>query len=438
MIARTGTSRRARALALCGRALQAAGLWQQAEAFYRAALRRHNRSAEWRYRLGLSREHQRLFAEAAADYEEALARGNEAECAQAQAAIERIVHELLAGGRPLTSAGATGVFEIALLPAPSKSKNLASARIRCNYMSLAINEHYAPQLRAVVGEPDRASAIVISQTCSAKTLVACAFAKGRGARIVYDCCDPYADYEGIAHGINAALRFRDIISIADVITVPTETMRARLADQAAGVPIVVVPDSIDYQEQTQSNLVPSTKSVVWFGNPGRGNLESGLWALKALQQRWNYAVTLITDPTKVEDLSEFSVEPWAYDDFIARLRKHGLALVSQDPSANYKSENRYVVALINGIPAISTGSESISALLHDAGFAEMQVDDDQQLDRAVELLSDAEFRRDYVARMQDIIGKRFGPAAVANCFVEQVLIGALGLPLGNRVSAEPS
>ena len=145
-------------------------------------------------------------------------------------------------------------------------------------------------------------------------------AKGQGARIVYDCCDPYADYEGMAHGIHAAQRFSDIVSIADAITVPTETMRARVADQAASVPIVVVPDSIDYQEQVQSDLVPPTKSVAWFGNPGRGNLESGLWALKALKQRWNYAVTLITDPAKVEGVSDFSVEPWAYPDFIARLK----------------------------------------------------------------------------------------------------------------------
>jgi hypothetical protein len=177
--------------------------------------------------------------------------------------------------------------------------------------------------------------------------------------------------------------------------------------------------------------------VVWFGNPGRGNLESGLWALKSLQQRWNYAVTLITDPTKIEGL-DFSVEPWAYDRFITRLRKHALVLVSQDLSANYKSENRYVVALINGIPAISTGSESISMLLHSAGFAEMHVDDDRQLDRAIELLSGAEFRRDYVCRMQDIIRKRFGPAAVAKCFLDEVLIDALGLSLDNGVSLERS
>ena len=428
MIARTGTSRRARALALCGRALQAAGLWRQAGAAYEAALKRDNRPAEWRYRLGLSREHQGLFAEAAADYEQALARGNESECAEAQAAIERVVHKSLAAGRRMTDAGESGSFEIAFLRAPSKSKNLASARIRCTYMAAAINQNYGPSINAVVDRPDRASIIVISQTCTARTLVACAMAKGGGARIVYDCCDPYADYEGMAHGVNAAQRFSNIVSVADAITVPTETMRACVADQAVSVPIVIVPDSIDYQEQVRSDLVPPTKSVVWFGNPGRGNLESGLWALEAMNQRWNFTVTLITDASKVDGLSEFSVEPWAYDDFIARLRKHGLVLVSQDPGANYKSENRYVVALINGIPAISTGSESIATLLNGAGFAEMQVNDDAQLDRAIELLSDTEFRRDYVARMQEIIRKQFGPSAVAKCFVEQVLIGTLGLP----------
>ena len=113
-------------------------------------------------------------------------------------------------------------------------------------------------------------------------------------------------------------------------------------------------------------------------------------------------------------------------------------LVSQDPGANYKSENRYVVALVNGIPALSTGSESISTLLHSAGFAEMQVDDDRQLHRAIELLSDIEFRRNYVARMQEIIRKRFGSAAVAKCFVEEVLIGTLGAMRGNGVSLERS
>jgi hypothetical protein len=415
--------------------LQAIGLWRQAGFAFEAALARDNRVPEWRYRLGLSLERQGQLAEAATEYEVVLARGDADLRHQAQSAIERMTRKALDGGR---ATPALKEITVAFLPAPSKSKNLASARIRCSYMAAAINQSYGPSINAAIDSPDRASIIVISQTCTASALLACAMAKGRGARIVYDCCDPYADYEGMAHGIYAAQRFSDIVSIADAITVPTETMRARVANQGVSMPIVVVPDSIDYQEQVQSDLVPPTKSVVWFGNPGRGNLESGLWALKALQQRWNYAVTLITDPTKVEGLSDFSVEPWAYDDFIARLRQHGLVLVSQDPGANYKSENRYVVALVNGIPALSTGSESISTLLHSAGFAEMQVDDDRQLHRAIELLSDIEFRRNYVARMQEIIRKRFGSAAVAKCFVEEVLIGTLGAMRGNGVSLERS
>ena len=67
MGSRTGT--RARVLANCGRALQAAGFWQLAGSAYKVALGRDNRPADWRYRLGLSLEHQDLLAEAASEYE---------------------------------------------------------------------------------------------------------------------------------------------------------------------------------------------------------------------------------------------------------------------------------------------------------------------------------------------------------------------------------
>jgi tetratricopeptide (TPR) repeat protein len=423
----TSSSRRARLLAACGRALQAIGLWRQAGSAFEAALVRDNRVPDWRYRLGLSLEHQGRLAEAATEYEQVLTRGETDLRARAQSAIERITLKALKVDA--ATAPNIGEIEIVFLPAPSKSKNLASARIRCTYMAAAINQNYAPSVSAVVDGPDSASIIVVSQTCTAKTLVTCALAKARGARIVYDCCDPYADYEGMAHGIYAAQRFRDIVSIADAVTVPTETMRVRIADQGVNVPIIIVPDSIDYQEQLQSDLVPPTKSVVWFGNPGRRNLESGLWALRALRQRWNLAVTLITDPAKVEALSGFSVEPWTYKNFVAQLRRHGLVLVSQDPSASYKSENRYVVSMINGVPTISTGSQSIAKLLSENGFAKMNVGDERELEVAVELLSDADFRKRYVVSMQQIIRERFGSQAVARCFIDDVLRAGLGLDL---------
>src|SRR4029078_11118751 len=113
------------------------------------------------------------LAEAASEYEEVLARGETASRNRALAAIERITRKALKVG-PATA----GIKEIkiAFLPAPSKSKNLASARIRCAYMAGSITQNYAPSVRAAVDSFDRASIIVISQTCLAKTLVACAMA----------------------------------------------------------------------------------------------------------------------------------------------------------------------------------------------------------------------------------------------------------------------
>jgi len=98
-----------------------------------------------------------------------LARGDADLRRQAQSAIERMTRKALDGGR------ATPAFKeitVAFLPAPSKSKNLASARIRCSYMAAAINQSYGPSINAAIDSPDRASIIVISQTCTASALLA--------------------------------------------------------------------------------------------------------------------------------------------------------------------------------------------------------------------------------------------------------------------------
>ena len=300
-------------------------------------------------------------------------------------------------------------FVLSFLPAPSAKKNLASARIRCAFMTDALNDHFAPLVKGTVGLTERAGAIVVSQMCSAVTLVKLAVAKAKGTLIIYDCCDPYAEFDGAVYGVDAARRFWDLVGLADAITVPTEGMRSMLRDVGIEKPIVILPDTVDYKEQLNPELVPPTKSVVWFGNPGRGNYESGAWALRALKDRWGFAVTLITNPTNFSAPPGFRVEPWSYDGFVPQLRAHGLALISQDPKAFYKSENRYVVSIMNGVPAISTGSDSIARLLQQSGFAEMNVADDRELDEAMQRLNDPAYRSDYVSRMQRIVQDRFGP-----------------------------
>ena len=91
------SSRRARALAAYGRALQAIGLWRQAGFAFEAALARDNRVPDWRYRLGLSLEHQGQLTEAATEYEQVLARGDADLRHRAQSAIERMTRKALDG-----------------------------------------------------------------------------------------------------------------------------------------------------------------------------------------------------------------------------------------------------------------------------------------------------------------------------------------------------
>jgi hypothetical protein len=432
MTSKTGTSKKARSLAQLGRMLQAVGMWQLAASAYESALARDNSHPEWYYRLGQVREKARAWEEAAASYETALVRTRTGGLGQSQDAIARVcrkAHDAARSDAAGRSSETQAPLTVCFLPAPSTKKNLASARIRCAFLSDALNDHFAPLVKGSVGLSEHASAIVISQMCSATTLVAAAIAKAEGALIIYDCCDPYAEYEGIVYGLYAAQRFWDLVALADAITVPTEGMHAALRKVGVAKPIVILPDTIDYQEQLNPGLVPPTKSVVWFGNPGRGNYVTGAWALRALKDRWGQAVTLITNPANFSAPPDFHVQPWSYDGFVSQLRAHGLALVSQDPKASYKSENRYVVSIMNGVPAISTGSQSIAQLLQQGGFAEMSVADDRELDQAMQRLNDPAYRANYVSSMQRIVQGSFGPRAVGQCFVEEVLQRTLGVQI---------
>lgn len=429
------TSLMARGLASLGRRLQALRALRLAAIAFRVALLCDSRPAEWHYQLGLTRERLGRWRGAVAAYEAAAARDETLTWANdAITRIGRLVYAEAKRQAPAVLHHAPRL-RVSFLPAPT-AKNLASARIRCAAVASALNDYFAGAIAACVGEDAKADVTVVSQTCSATMLLALAEAKGGGTRIVYDCCDPYAEQEGKVYGIPVARRFWDLIALADAITVPTEAMQLRLRNLRLDRPTVIVPDGIDYADEMQRDLVPSTRSAVWFGNPGRGNLESGLWALEALKDRFGYAVTLITDPAKALVRSDFIVEPWSYPGFVSRLRGHGLVLISQDAEATYKSENRYIVSLMNGVPAISTGSASVAKLLEQSGFAEMSVADERQLDRALELLGDPGFRADYVSRMQQILLERFGAQAVAQAFVEDVLRNALGLSLAHISDAE--
>lgn len=332
---------------------------------------------------------------------------------------------------------ATRRLQVVFVPARAAVETTATARLRCTYMADRLSEFFGAGVRPEVGPPRRTDAIVVSQLCSQETLIEVQEFKASGTRIVYDCCDPYYNRNEEVYGVYAAQRFWDLVGVAHLVTVPTKAMQQLLVEAGVDKPVEVLPDGIDYREQQKPGLVVAKRSVVWFGNPGHGNYESAVWALERLKHRWGYDVTVITNPTQIKAPTEFTVEAWKYEGFVDRLREHGLALVSQDAEASYKSENRFVASMVNGVPAISVGSGSVASFLEDIGYPEMSVATEEELARAMDRLSNPTFRRDYVLQAQAMIQDRFGDLPVAKRFYDLVLRSQYdSRPIQHGVAAE--
>ncbi len=313
-------------------------------------------------------------------------------------------------------------LRISFIPVQTPAENFATGRIRCLFMADALNRFYGHRVRADMGLQERADVIVVSQLCDSLTLTQIQRHVMAGAKVIYDLCDPYFSRNEEVYGVFASSRFKDLAALADLIVCPTQPLARMVEENGCETPVVTVPDMIDYQGQHQNAIVPPTGSVVWFGNPGHGNFESGLWVLKELESQWKYGVSVISVPEKIKAPKSFKVQKWAYTGFVSQLRNHGLALVSHDPGQGQKSNNRFLAAIANGIPVIATGSRSSAELLQVIGYPELYVSNSEELNRAMHLLNDEVWRETYVRRAQAYVEDEFGALSAARNFYTQGIL----------------
>lgn len=319
-------------------------------------------------------------------------------------------------------------LRVSFIPAQPAVENFATGRIRCLFMADALNRYFGGHIRADVGLQERADVIVVSQLCDGPMLTRIQRHVINGAKVIYDLCDPYFSRHEEVYGVHASARFKDLASLADLIVTPTKQLASMVAETGCETPIVTVADMIDYQSQYQPSIVTPTDSVVWFGNPGHGNFDSGLWALKELESRWKHKVSVISVPANIKAPKSFEVKQWTYDGFIAKIRQHGLALVSHDPGQAQKSNNRFLTAIANGVPVIATGSRSSADLLQEIGYPELFVSNSEELDRAMKLLADPAWRTAYICKAQAYVEDAFGPLQSARDFYYHALSKVLEKP----------
>jgi len=303
---------------------------------------------------------------------------------------------------------------------PGDPRKMATARIRCRNMVDAINDYYGDQYCATMHSYAEPDVVVVSQLCTHKMLVDIQKLKCRNTHVIYDCADPYYMRDGEVYDVSARDRFWDLVNVSDHVIVPTIELKKSLIDCGVQKSVSVVPDSFDYADQMNRSVVGSdAPHITWFGNPGNGNLESALPYLQHFQESFpDKRVLLITLRKRAYEKFAFALKEWRYESFVQDLRESNVALVSHSNDAPFKSANRFVTAIMNGVPCLYVGRcEEIVELLTSTGYEKYLLSNAADGVRAVRELQAAGERELYVQTMQKVLEQKYSWRSVSKRFI---------------------
>lgn len=274
-------------------------------------------------------------------------------------------------------------------------------------------------LSAYVGWFNGADIYIVVQLCSDRILGRLKAEQSKGAVILYCVCDrQYADGGRSLAGVNSKSRFNQLAEIADGFIVPTECFKQELKAMSFHQPIYIVPDAMDYPDHRDGSAVEAGQRVVWFGNPGTGNIDAAqpylLWLIKN-----GFSVSLISRASGFRPNSIFRprVLDWKYDTFTSELRRGSFSVISISEDEAQKSENRLVTSVMNGVPALISGRSASSKILVRCGLTDAIVDNPAHMKRAVRRIQDPAFRRHYLNCLQATFSEELSDQTLAKSYV---------------------
>lgn len=309
--------------------------------------------------------------------------------------------------------------KISIVPFWLPAKNFATGRLRCIYVADMLSE--PPARSARLGYDPAADVVVISQLADDDTYFK--LVNNSNQFVIYDICDRYYADPRVVGGVHAQKRFRELAERANVIVVSTLELKKELYSLSIDKPIVHIPDGIDFQEvknnRGESRTLAEVKTVGWFGNPGRGNFESAMWVLKGALQL-NKDVKIITDKNRLKKYPEFYryAEEWRYDTFLSMLSQCDVVVVTHAKDEQNKSPNRLLTAVVRGVPVLVSSSKSCEEILHEAGLGWAVINDNDDLENALRLLSYRAVREMYLKLVSAIIERRYGYAAIKRRYAD--------------------
>ena len=299
--------------------------------------------------------------------------------------------------------------------------NFATSRLRAKYVVELLGKD--PFWEVSAGYHSESDIAVIVQLCSDQTFRE--IAANREQFIVYDICDRFFETDSKFRTEEGVLRARgrclETIDRANVLIAPTLQLRDELLMRFPEKPCFHIPEVVDYGGMPTPVTEPGSRRLLWFGHTRRGNFESARWIIDHLVGRHGYEPVLVTNPRAMtKNYPEYSryCVPWSPDSTREAMASSELCIVSHASEEQSKSPNRFVAATMHGVPTLVSGSPSCSEILEAAGYGDFDIEVSQDIDHALEMLSDGTRRAAYVADLQAEMFKRHAPEVVRDKYLE--------------------
>jgi hypothetical protein len=297
----------------------------------------------------------------------------------------------------------------------------ATSRLRAKYVAELFSD--VPQWDVRIGYEDDADIAVIIQLCNHSNLER--IRRNRSQFVIYDLCDRFFETDNLFKTDEGPLHAQaiclEVIERADALIVPSQSLREVLSRRFPGKPCFYVPELVDYRGSPRAPSRTQSRRLLWFGHTTRGNFQSARWIIDRLRSREGYTPVLVTTPgtlaARYPTYAPFCV-PWSPQALTDELSRAGLCIATHHSSEIGKSPNRFVTATIAGVPTLVSPIPACVDILRAAGYADLTISTEENLDRAIKWLSSANRRTSYVYDLQREIWQRHAPEVIRTAYIE--------------------
>lgn len=240
--------------------------------------------------------------------------------------------------------------------------------------------------------------------------------KEKGTKIVFDIFDNLMyDRKESPGREKIRSQIRNMIKLADAITVPSQQLKELLWVPDSSKTPIVIEDILEYEQHKPVNRAGDTTRLVWHGNAGSPNAQCGMSDINRVKSllhnintRHKLELTIISNNRGLyEEISsdwEFPVhyEEWEKGKFAELFRQNDICIlpITRNPFTICKNHSRLATSLLLGLPVVA---DSIPAYKQFSPCAYL----DNWEEGLINYINNPRLREKHVLRGQEIIREQW-------------------------------